>query len=263
MAVQPANGGWARGSQRVGDVFLSWLAAAPGKRRLDVGCGNGAFTELLIQRCGAAEVQGVDPSEPQLAFAHARAGASGAAFLQGDALALPFDPDRFDAAVMALVIFFVPDPAAGVVEMARVVRRGGTVAAYIWDILADTSPTGRFQIALRAMGITMALPPSAEVSRMAALRDLWTASGLQSIATCEIEVERVFPDFEDFWQSTAGIPSVPPLWRIIVWQSRRIATGPPHGGTASQAELPHARGGRKSASDAAAIAASLPWINSR
>jgi hypothetical protein len=98
---------------------------------------------------------------------------------------------------------------------------------------------------------------------MAALRDLRTASGLQSIATCEIEVERVFPDFEDFWQSTAGIPSVPPLWRIIVWQSRRIATGPPHGGTASQAELPHARGGRKSASDAAAIAASLPWINSR
>jgi SAM-dependent methyltransferase len=116
MTVQPANGGWARGSQRVGDVFLSWLVAARGKRRLDVGCGNGAFTELLIQRCGAAEVQGVDPSEPQLAFAHARAGASGAAFLQGDALALPFDPDRFDAAVMALVIFFVPDPAAGVVE---------------------------------------------------------------------------------------------------------------------------------------------------
>jgi hypothetical protein len=79
--------------------------------------------------------------------------------------------------------------------MARVVRRGGTVAAYIWDILADTSPTGRFQIALRAMGITMALPPSAEVSRMAALRDLRTASGLQSIATCEIEVKRVFPGF--------------------------------------------------------------------
>ena len=50
-------------------------------------------------------------------------------------MALPFERQRFDAAVMALVIFFVPDPAKGVAEMARVVRPGGLVAAYAWDVL--------------------------------------------------------------------------------------------------------------------------------
>ena len=56
-------------------------------------------------------------------------------------MALPFDADRFDAAVMALVIFFVPEPAKGVSEMMRVVRSGGLVAAYVWDVLDGGSPT--------------------------------------------------------------------------------------------------------------------------
>ena len=79
-------------------------------------------------------MQGIDPSEAQLAFARTRPAARVAQFRQGDAMALPFPDDRFDAAVMALVIFFVPDPAKGVAEMARVVRPGGTVAAYAWDM---------------------------------------------------------------------------------------------------------------------------------
>ena len=110
-----------RWSRLAGEVFLDWLAPRPGLRWIDIGCGNGAFTELLVQRCAPAEVQGIDPSEAQLAFARARPTAGGAAFHQGDAMALPFPQDRFDTAVMALVIFFVPDPAKGVAEMVRVV----------------------------------------------------------------------------------------------------------------------------------------------
>src|ERR1700757_739548 len=54
----------------------------------------------------------------------ARPGTAGAIFQQGDAMALPFEAERFDAAVMALTIAFVPDPARAVAEMARVVRPG-------------------------------------------------------------------------------------------------------------------------------------------
>src|SRR5262249_61134736 len=97
-------------SQLAGQIFLDWLAPPAGLRWLDVGCGTGAFTELLVQRCAPVETQGIDPHEVQLAVARLRPGARGAVFLQGDAIALPFERGRFDAAVMALVLFFVPDP---------------------------------------------------------------------------------------------------------------------------------------------------------
>jgi SAM-dependent methyltransferase len=98
-------------SRLAGEIFLNWLAPLPGLRWIDVGCGSGAFTELLVERCAPAEVQGIDPSEAQLAFARARPAARVAKFRRGNAEVLPFSEDSFDAAVMALVIFFVPNPA--------------------------------------------------------------------------------------------------------------------------------------------------------
>src|ERR1700685_1246301 len=59
-------------SQLAGEIFLDWLAPKPGLRWLDVGCGNGAFTEMLVERCAPVSVQGIDPSEGQLAFARTR-----------------------------------------------------------------------------------------------------------------------------------------------------------------------------------------------
>src|SRR3984885_1954375 len=166
--------GMGRWSLLAGQVFLEWLAPAPGLRWIDVGCGSGVFTELLIQRCAPAETQGIDPSEAQLSFARTRPAAHGAVFLQGDAMALPFDAGRFDAAVMALVIFFVPDPAKGVGEMTRVTRPGGLVTAYAWDALGGGSPTEPILAEMIALGLPPVLPPSASASRIEALRGLWT-----------------------------------------------------------------------------------------
>src|ERR1041385_7032840 len=115
-AYERGMGPW---SQLVGEVFLDWLAPQTGLRWIDIGCGNGAFTELLVERCAPAEIHGIDPSEGQLAFARSRPAARMAEFHQGHAMELPFPDSRFDAAVMALVIFYIPDPAKGVAEMAR------------------------------------------------------------------------------------------------------------------------------------------------
>src|ERR1700740_1317451 len=57
------------GSRRAGAIFLDWLAAPSGLKWIDVGCGNGAFTELLVERCAPTSVNGIDPSEAQLDFA--------------------------------------------------------------------------------------------------------------------------------------------------------------------------------------------------
>ncbi len=157
-------------SRLAGDVFLDWLAPISGLRWIDVGCGNGAFTEMLVDRCAPTEVQGVDPSAAQLAFARARPAARRAEFHQGDAMALPFSEGRFDAAVMALVIFFVRDPAKGVAEMTRVVCPGGSVSAYAWDMLGGGFPLEPVFQEMRAMGMTPGGPPSADASRMDALR---------------------------------------------------------------------------------------------
>src|SRR5262249_38091204 len=59
-------------------TFLDWLAPPAGLRWIDVGCGTGAFTELLVRRCAPIETQGIDPHEAQLAVARVRPGARGA-----------------------------------------------------------------------------------------------------------------------------------------------------------------------------------------
>jgi SAM-dependent methyltransferase len=107
-AYEQFMGKW---SQLAGGTFLDWLAPKTGLRWLDVGCGNGAFTEMLVERCAPLSVEGIDPSEGQLAYARTRGIPNVAQFRIGDAMALPFADDAFDAAVMPLVIFFVPDPA--------------------------------------------------------------------------------------------------------------------------------------------------------
>ena len=69
LSYERYMGDWSR---RVGSVFLDWLAAPPGLKWIDVGCGNGAFTELLVERCAPTSVNGIDPSEAQLDFARKR-----------------------------------------------------------------------------------------------------------------------------------------------------------------------------------------------
>jgi SAM-dependent methyltransferase len=195
-------------SQRAGEAFLDWLAPDSSLRWLDVGCGNGAFTEMLVERCVPVSVQGIDPSEGQLAFARTRPALHAAQFHQGDAMALPFPDDTFDTAVMPLVIFFVPEPAKGVAEMARVVCPGGSVAAYAWDMPGGGFPYEAVHAEMRAMGLDVPAPPHPGASRLDAMRELWTGAGLDAVDTRAIAVQRTFADFDDYWTTIFMAPSV-------------------------------------------------------
>jgi ubiquinone/menaquinone biosynthesis C-methylase UbiE len=204
-AYERMMGVWSRSA---GEIFLDWLAPRAGLKWIDVGCGNGAFTELVIARTAPAEVQGIDPSEGQLAYARTRDGTRAATFHLGDAMALPFAADTFDVAAMALVIFFVPEPAKGVAEMARVVMPGGRVAAYAWDMVGGGFPLHPIQTELRAMGFKPVLPPSSDASRIEALQQLWSEAGLVELETRRIDVQRQFVDFDDFWTAATLSPSM-------------------------------------------------------
>lgn len=195
-------------SQLAGEAFLHWLAPAPGLRWLDVGCGNGAFTDLLVEHSAPATVEGIDPSPQQLAYARTRPRLHDAVFHQGDAMALPFPTARFDAAVMPLVIFFLSSPETGVREMARVVTSGGLVTSYGWDMTTGGFPYDGLFEEMRALNLVVPAPPSPDASRRDRLEEYWSAAGLEGIETTEIVVERSFPTFAEYWATILGAASV-------------------------------------------------------
>jgi SAM-dependent methyltransferase len=195
-------------SRLAGDVFLDWLSPLPDLRWLDVGCGNGAFSEAIVSHCKPRSIRGIDPSPEQIEFALKRHNASISHFETGDAMNLPYENDTFDVASMALVLFFVPQPSQGVAEMRRVVVKGGIVTAYTWDIFGGGFPPHDLHDEMRALGYTPQLPPSADASRMEVMKDLWRDGGLEDIKIHEIVVNRTFNDIDDYWNLNCLSPSV-------------------------------------------------------
>lgn len=193
-----------RWSKLVGQQFLTWLDVPKGLRWLDSGCGNGAFTDEVIARAAPASVIAVDPSEGQLAYARTRPGSAMARFQIGDAQRLSFPDDSFDVAVMALVIAFLPQPDKAVAGMTRVVRPGGWVATYMWDLEAGGSPTSPMFSALKSIGATPSAVPNAPASRIEAMRGFWQAAGLQSVETTVIRIPVSFDSVDDFWETTTS-----------------------------------------------------------
>ncbi|PJK15192.1 SAM-dependent methyltransferase [Lysobacteraceae bacterium NML07-0707] len=189
-------GAW---SQLIGAQFLDWLNLPTRLDWLDVGCGNGAFTEQIQARMQPVQLAGIDPSAAQLDYARGRPQLEHATLLQGDAMALPFADNHFDVAVMPLVIFFVPDPARGIAEMARVVRTGGTVCAYAWDMYGGGFPYALLADALREAGHPSPAPPSVTASRPEVLQTLWQAADLTDIELRRFDAQRSFASFDAWW----------------------------------------------------------------
>jgi len=213
-----------RWSALVGERFLDWIAVPDAARWLDVGCGNGAFTELIVRRCAPAQVQAFDPSLGQLAYARRRLppGAP-VTWAEGDAIRLPVADASCDAAVMALVLFFVPDPAVGVAEMCRAVRTGGVVAAYHWDILGGGFPLADIGSEMRKLGTPPRLPPSVEASTLDASAALWREAGLQQVRTTQFTVQRRFDDgFDEYWASAESSNTLRPMFEALPDETRAL-----------------------------------------
>src|SRR3984885_9183253 len=189
-----------RWSQLAGAKFLDWLDPPKNLRWIDVGCGNGAFTEVLIARCSPAAVTGIDPSDGQIAYARARPGAKLAQFRVADAQSLPFDDNSFDAASMALVIAFVPDPVKAAREMARVVKPGGMVATYMWDMPGGGQPNSAILRTLESLGIEAPRAPGFMNAAHETMRTIWQQAGLQAVDMQVIRIPVVYSSFDDFWE---------------------------------------------------------------
>ena len=103
-----------------------------GMRVLDLGCGPGTIAMGLADAVSPGELHGVDIDESQIELARAAAEAGGhanAAFHVGDATDLQFDDGLFDAVHCHTVLSHIPDTAAALAEVRRVLRPGGLFAA--------------------------------------------------------------------------------------------------------------------------------------
>jgi len=126
---------------RIGDavrrrgIVREALAASPGERVLDVGCGPGFYcAELAAQVGPAGSIVGVDGSAAMLALARRRcASHDNVELSEADATSLPVEDASFDAALSVQVQEYVPDVTAGLAELHRSLRPGGRVLVFDID----------------------------------------------------------------------------------------------------------------------------------
>jgi SAM-dependent methyltransferase len=173
-----------------------------GQTVLDVGCGPGALTAELVERVGAAGVSAVDPSETFVEAARERHPEVNVQ--RAFAEELPYADRTFDAALAQLVVHFMRDPVAGLTEMARVTRAGGTVAACVWDHGSGRGPLSLFWTAVAELD-----PEAPDESRGAGaqeghLAQLFEAAGLRDVESAAESCSVEHASFEAWWQPYTG-----------------------------------------------------------
>jgi SAM-dependent methyltransferase len=193
-----------RFSEPLAVEFADWAGVQPGQRVLDVGCGPGALTAVLVDRLGAGAVSAVDPSPPFVAAVRDRF--PDVEVHEGTAEQLPFADGTFDAALAQLVVHFMADPVVGLREMSRVTRPGGPVAACVWDHAGGGSPLSTFWSAVHDVDPSARDESGLAGAREGHLAELCEQAGLQQVESSRLTVDVGFESFERWWEPyTQGV----------------------------------------------------------
>jgi ubiquinone/menaquinone biosynthesis C-methylase UbiE len=195
-------------SRAVGEKFLVWFDPPAGARWLDVGCGTGAFSQLIL-RHAPQSIVGIDPSSAQIDYA--RKVFPDLTFEVADSMAMPLGADTFDVVASALVFHFIPDRARAFAEMKRVLKPDGRVGGYTWKrtATADFSPYAPMMRGVRQIGAETLTSPLVPEASPDGLQASLQSAGFADIAVTEIEVTRSFANFDAYWE-VQTLPFSPP-----------------------------------------------------
>jgi len=204
IAYERFMGRW---SNLVAQKFLSWLDIAPARTWLDVGCGTGALTRLILESYQPREIIAIDSSADFISHAQRSITNSSVHFKVGLAQSLDLDSNSIDAVVSGLVLNFVPQPKEAVLEMLRVTRPGGKIGIFLWDYADGMQFLRYFWDA--AVEIDNNAREHDEgirfrICRKGQLESLVKEAGLRQVEATGIEIKTVFQSFDDYWQPFLG-----------------------------------------------------------
>jgi len=202
-----------RWSRAIGNEFLHWLDPEPGYRWLEIGCGTGVFTEVLLDAVAPQSLIAVDPAVAQIDYARRRLAGRVADIRIADAQNLPFLQGEFDFIVSALAFNFIPERERAACEMRRVCRPGGWVAGYVWDFAADRSSGWPLRFGFRRIAVEPPQVPGAQDTSMEALKRLFAQAGLEQMEVRSVEVTAEFANFDEYWRSQT--PAFTPQGRLV------------------------------------------------
>jgi len=206
----------------------SVLAAAevgPGQCVLDVSTGTGEAALMALPMVGASgAVVGVDIAPAMLESARSRLNSPGFLPVAADGQALPFRDGSFDAVFCQLGLMFFPDPARGLAEFRRVLRRGRRAAvcvistpdrAPMWSILAEAL-SGAIPKRRDMLHLSFAL---ADLKR---LESLFANAGFGEVVVQRSQREDTIESFDAYWEPIeAGMGSMPQVYLALQEAERR------------------------------------------
>ena len=184
-----------------------------GMKVLDLGSGTGYPAILGAQIVGATgHVTGMDLAEQMLAAARRKATALGLAnmtFQPGDVTSLPFEANSFDAVTSRFCLMFLPEIPKAAVEIARVLKPGGWVAAAVWSAPEKNPSIGLSMMAIKQV---VELPPpdptAPGIFRLAKPGDLagmLQQAGLIDVTDLEFLAEWSYASADEYYTSLMDI----------------------------------------------------------
>lgn len=196
-----------RWSSLIAKEFLAWMDVPSQSTWLDVGCGTGTLTKLILDNYQPSEIIALDASNEFIEYARQKIDHPSVQFRVGLAESLEMETNSIDSVVSGLVLNFIPEPERAMKEMMRVAKPNGGVGIFLWDY-AD-----RMQMLRAFWDAALELNPNAKefdegirfpLCAEGRLESLVTEAGLSEVEAQAIEVQTVFTSFEDYWNPFLG-----------------------------------------------------------
>jgi trans-aconitate methyltransferase len=191
-----------RWSRPLATEFVRWLRPMPSANWLEIGCGTGALTAAVCGHAEPVSIVACDASPSFIEHARRNIATAQASFVAASVDQMPRREGGFDVIVSGLVFNFLPSPGAAAASMRDRLRRGGVLAAYVWDY-AEGMEFLRF-FWEEAVALDARASESDERSRFtlcseAALASLFRDTGLMQVETGALEIPTDFASFDDYW----------------------------------------------------------------